>query len=259
VKQTQFKVGRGRTGRSLVALPEEPKRARYTRLRRICPTSPRPRAARRRKRTQLGGMLQTWAQHTNVHLGRRSNVTRRLASTRFQTRLGALRVKPLLRPLARLPSLACSSVRRVPLWVLWWAGLLGFFLPSRTLAQGSEVTRQTTNSSSAEPYVVGGLILAGVLVVLYIALRATQRRDWPDVAHVVAIVAPTTAITAGVRLGVVAITAKNLGPFVSEDRVFIPLAGLALLLVSTKAIYDVMRAGCFDDPPVQSADPRPEH
>lgn len=56
-----------------------------------------------------------------------------------------------------------------------------------------------------------------------------------------AIVAPTTAITAGVRLGVVAVSAHNLGPFVAEDRVFIPLAGLALVLVSARAIYEVIR------------------
>jgi hypothetical protein len=51
-------------------------------------------------------------------------------------------------------------------------------------------------------------------------------------------------VTAGVRLAVVAISASDLGPFESQDRVFIPLAGLALVLVSAKAIYEIMRDGC---------------
>jgi hypothetical protein len=86
--------------------------------------------------------------------------------------------------------------------------------------------------------------LAGVLVLAYGALRVVHRREWPDVGHIVGIVAPTTAITAGIRLGVVSVSAGTLGPFESQDRVFIPLAGLALVLVSAKAIYDVMYAGC---------------
>jgi hypothetical protein len=122
------------------------------------------------------------------------------------------------------------------------AASLAFFLPSRTFAQSSG-TAKTAEPTPAEPYVVGGLILAGVLIAVYITLRVLRRREWPDVSHIVAIVAPTTAITAGVRLGVVAISADNLGPFVSEDRVFIPLAGFALVLVSAKAIYEVMRDG----------------
>lgn len=117
-----------------------------------------------------------------------------------------------------------------------------FFLPSRTFAQ-STTTQTTSEAEPAGSYVVGGLILAGVLIVGYVALRVFRRREWPDVGHIVGIVAPTTAITAGVRIGVVAITAKKLGPFVSEDRVFIPLAGLALVLVSAESIYKVMRDG----------------
>lgn len=126
----------------------------------------------------------------------------------------------------------------------WLVASLVCFLPSRTFAQSSAAASAT--SAEAEPagtYVVGGLILAGVLIIGYVSLRVIRRREWPDVGHIVAIVAPTTAITAGVRLGVVAISAKKLGPFVSEDRVFIPLAGLALVLVSAEAIYKVMRDG----------------
>ena len=71
-----------------------------------------------------------------------------------------------------------------------------------------------------------------------------QRRDWPDIGHVFKIVVATTALTAGVRLMVVAISAGNLGPFESQDRVFIPLAGLALILISAKEISTVMQDGC---------------
>jgi hypothetical protein len=58
------------------------------------------------------------------------------------------------------------------------------------------------------------------------------------------IVVSTTALTADVRLMVVAISTSNLGPFESQDRVFIPLAGLALVLISAKEIYVVMQEGC---------------
>lgn len=119
---------------------------------------------------------------------------------------------------------------------------MALFWPSSTLAQSSSTP--TTDSTPSGPYVVGGLILAGVLVALYSVVRVVRRQEWPDIGHIVGIVAPTTAVTAGVRLGVVAITASSLGPFESQDRVFIPLAGLALVLVSAKAIYDVMRNGC---------------
>jgi hypothetical protein len=71
-----------------------------------------------------------------------------------------------------------------------------------------------------------------------------RQRDWPDLGHVFKIVVATTALTAGVRLMVVAISARSLGPFESQDRVFIPLAGLALILISAKEIVAVMQEGC---------------
>ncbi|MGH2878563.1 MAG: hypothetical protein ACRDK4_03015 [Solirubrobacteraceae bacterium] len=123
------------------------------------------------------------------------------------------------------------------------------FWPSIALAQShtaASTSTQADPSSSSGPYITGGLILAGLLVALYVGLRALRRREWPDIGHIVGIVAPTTAITAGVRLGAVSISAGNLGPFESEDRVFIPLAGLALILVSARAIYDVMRDGSIE-------------
>jgi hypothetical protein len=83
-----------------------------------------------------------------------------------------------------------------------------------------------------------------VLLVLYGILRTMRRRDWPDLGHVFKIVVATTALTAGVRLMVVAISASSLGPFESQDRVFIPLAGLALILISAKEISTVMQEGC---------------
>jgi len=92
-----------------------------------------------------------------------------------------------------------------------------------------------------DSYLVGGLVLAGVLVAVYIVLRGWRRRQWPDIGDVVLIVVTTTAVTAGVRLVVVAISSDNLGPFRSEDRVFIPLAGVTLILVSVREIYEVFR------------------
>ncbi len=160
-------------------------------------------------------------------------------------RLGVLLVRPLRRLLVALRSSALLSGRRVPRWVLWLGASSVFLWPSRTSAQSGTTTPTAvpTEHTPAGPYVVGGLILAGLLVAGYTTLRVIQRREWPDVGHIVAIVAPTTAVTAGVRLGVVAISANNLGPFSSDDRVFIPLAGLALVLVSAKAIYEVVRDG----------------
>jgi peptidoglycan/LPS O-acetylase OafA/YrhL len=87
---------------------------------------------------------------------------------------------------------------------------------------------------------VGGLFLAGGLVAAYIAGRATSRREWPDIGDIVLIVATSTALVAGVRLVVVAIISASLGPFRPEDRLFIPVAGLALILVSGKEIVEVI-------------------
>lgn len=173
-----------------------------------------------------------------------------LAFTRFLKRRGVLPVKRS-RPLLGEPrSLGWLSGQRALLWLLWLAGSLALYWPSTTLAQSPITPTGTTQAdpSSSSPYVVGGLILAGLLVALYSALRVVRRHEWPDLGHIVGIVAPTTAITAGVRLAVVSISANSLGPFESEDRVFIPLAGLALVLVSARAIYEVMRDGCTAEP-----------
>jgi hypothetical protein len=161
----------------------------------------------------------------------------------FRKRLGAPQVKPLRLRREVLRSSASSRARRVLPLALCLAVFSVSFSPSRTLAQSTTTANATSEAEPAGTYVVGGLILAGVLIAGYISLRVIRRREWPDVGHIVAIVAPTTAITAGVRIGVVAVTAKKLGPFVSEDRVFIPLAGLALVLVSAEGIYKVMRDG----------------
>jgi hypothetical protein len=174
-------------------------------------------------------------------------MARRLALTRYLKRRGV----PLVKRSQLLPgapqSLGCLRDRRGLLLPLLLAGSLALYWPTSTLAQSATATHPTTEAdpTSSEPYVVGGLILAGLLVVLYSSLRALRRREWPDLGHIVGIVAPTTAMTAGVRLAVVSVSASNLGPFESQDRVFIPLAGLALVLVSAKAIYEVMRGGCF--------------
>jgi hypothetical protein len=65
----------------------------------------------------------------------------------------------------------------------------------------------------------------------------------------VQIVATSTTLVAGVRLIVVAITSASLGPFRAEDRLFIPVARLALILVSGKAIADVIADRGFNRNP----------
>ena len=97
--------------------------------------------------------------------------------------------------------------------------------------------------------VVGGLVLAGGLVAAYIAGRAISRREWPEIGDIVSIVATSTALVAGARLLIVAITSASLGPFRAEDRLFIPLAGLALILVSGKQIIEVMANRAFNRSP----------
>jgi hypothetical protein len=89
-------------------------------------------------------------------------------------------------------------------------------------------------------------MLAGALVVAYIGLRAWTQRQWPDIGDVVWVVVTTTAVTAGARLVVVAISSPDLGPFRPEDRVFIPLAGIALILVSVQEIYTMFRDRALD-------------
>jgi hypothetical protein len=117
--------------------------------------------------------------------------------------------------------------------------------PSTTLATPSVTTTSVSSDPSpSSPYVVGGLIVSAALLLLYGALRTLRQREWPDLGHIFKIVVATTAFTAGVRLMVVAISASSLGPFESQDRVFIPLAGLALILISAKEIYAVMQEGC---------------
>jgi hypothetical protein len=188
-------------------------------------------------------MLSIWPRYKSVRRTPQS-ITSRPANMRSLKRPGVPPAKQSPPPLEVPRSSGFSPVRRGLLLVLFLGACSVSFLPSRTFAQSS--TAGSTTTAEAEPagsYVVGGLILAGVLIIGYVTLRVLRRREWPDVGHIVAIVAPTTAITAGVRLGVVAISAKKLGPFVSEDRVFIPLAGLALVLVSAEGIYKVMRDG----------------
>jgi len=97
--------------------------------------------------------------------------------------------------------------------------------------------------------IVGGLFLAGGLVAAYIAGRAISRREWPDIGDIVLIVATSTALVAGVRLVVVAIASASLGPFRTEDRLFIPVAGLALVLVSGKEIVAVIADRAFNRSP----------
>lgn len=79
---------------------------------------------------------------------------------------------------------------------------------------------------------------------LYIALRAFRLKQWPDLGQLFVVVVESGAIiVTGVRLGVVAVTTDDLGPFHSEDRLFIPLAGVALILTAAKHMYETIRDG----------------
>jgi hypothetical protein len=104
-------------------------------------------------------------------------------------------------------------------------------------------TARPAETAPLDPYVVGGLAMAAMLVAVYIGLRARRRREWPDVGDVISVVATSTGVIAGVRLAVVAVSADDLGPFQSQDRIFIPLAGVTLILVSSRLIYATIREG----------------
>lgn len=168
-------------------------------------------------------------------------------------------VRPLCRLLEALRSWGWRPGRRA-LWLLpLLAASLDLYWPSITLARPSATATASISSGNpapSSPYVVGGLILSGALLALYGFLRAMRSHDWPDLGDVFKIVVATTALTAGVRLMVVAISANNLGPFESQDRVFIPLAGLALILISAKEIVTVMQEGCRAVATSTQADPR---
>ena len=69
-----------------------------------------------------------------------------------------------------------------------------------------------------------------------------------DIGDIVLIVATSTALIAGVLL-VVAITSASLGPFRAEDRFFIPVAGIGLILVSGKEIVEVIADRPFNRSP----------
>jgi hypothetical protein len=90
-----------------------------------------------------------------------------------------------------------------------------------------------------------GIALALALLTLYTLMRV-RSSEWPELDHAVALVAASTTLIAGLRLVVVALTAEELAPFAPEDRIFIPVAGLALILVSLREIVRVMRDGTND-------------
>jgi hypothetical protein len=101
------------------------------------------------------------------------------------------------------------------------------------------------DAASLDPYIFGGLIGAAVVLISYFVLRMVKRHAGPQVGDVVLLGLETTGVTAGVRLPIVAISADNLGPFQSEDRIFISLAGLALILVASHEIFRVFRENAW--------------
>jgi hypothetical protein len=82
-------------------------------------------------------------------------------------------------------------------------------------------------------YLVGGLVLGGVLVPTYVIRR---RHDSPKLEVAVTLFISGVAIATGVKLIAVCATASNIKPFGTEDRVYIVIGGLALIWVSVQTI-----------------------
>lgn len=91
-----------------------------------------------------------------------------------------------------------------------------------------------------DPYLASGLILAALLIALYCVLEARVRR-FPDLRALIEIVLAATAVTAGIRVGVLTATTEDLAPFKDEDRIYLFLGALALIVVSAQTILGVFR------------------
>jgi hypothetical protein len=100
-----------------------------------------------------------------------------------------------------------------------------------------------TDVGALDGYTLGGLVLFALVIAAHIATQWLRRRDWPDIQVIVQLALGTTGVIEGVRLCIVALTSRDLGPFGNEDRLFIPAAGLALFLVSAQALVSTLRKG----------------
>ena len=100
-----------------------------------------------------------------------------------------------------------------------------------------------TDVGGLDAYTLGGLVLLALVIAAHIVTQWLRRREWPDVQVIVQLALGTTGVIEGVRLCIVALTSSNLGPFSSEDRLFIPAAGVTLFLVSAQALANTLRSG----------------
>ena len=91
-----------------------------------------------------------------------------------------------------------------------------------------------------DTYLSAGFVLAAVLIATYVTLEARARR-MPDIRPLVELVLSGTAITAGIRVGVLTIRTHHLAPFHDEDRIYLVLGALALVVVSCQTVAGVFR------------------
>jgi hypothetical protein len=110
-------------------------------------------------------------------------------------------------------------------------------------------------------YVLAGLIAGAVLVVVHV-MRRRGRPAGPRLERGVELVLYGQAVAAGVRLIVLAITKKHLGPLSEEDRVYIVIGGLALIWIAIGAIAREFRTIPTQAqavvPPAPGGDPPPK-
>ena len=89
-------------------------------------------------------------------------------------------------------------------------------------------------------YLSIGFILAGILIAVYVTVEARARR-MPDIRPLVELVLSGTAVTAGIRVGVLTIRTHHLAPFHDEDRIYLVLGALSLVVVSCQTVVGVFR------------------
>jgi hypothetical protein len=91
-----------------------------------------------------------------------------------------------------------------------------------------------------DAFVASGLGLGCVLVAIHVALEIRRRR-FPELVALIQLVLASGGISAGVRVASVTITKDTLGPFKSEDRIYLVLGALALAVASIQSIVSIFR------------------
>ena len=99
-------------------------------------------------------------------------------------------------------------------------------------------------ASVVNAYVAIGLILGSSLLVVVFVVMEGRRRRFPDLASLVQILLASTGVTAGVRVAVLTITHDDLGPFQGEDKIYLILGALALVVASVQTIVATFLLWC---------------